>query len=188
MLLPSSLSKPTGTPCVTLSGEFVRKMKITPPFKINKAILVAVLCTALFFIASGIGLGVWHAGEMRQIVGNQFNSEQLVIAHNIRRFIERELGLLKKELGLLADALPSDVFQPEKAAESIWQSFGRVQESGVWRIVVVDRRRDALYAFMPYRHWTAGTISAAEREMLPDPAAPAGKKVRISRPGLSMNS
>lgn len=68
---------------------------------IRKNIFIIVCLTALIFLASGAVIGIWSAGEMKELVVEQFNEEQLVIARNVSNLIERELSFLKKEILLL---------------------------------------------------------------------------------------
>ena len=68
---------------------------------IRKNIIILVSLVATVFLTGGVWLGVWSARSMRESVVEQFNEEQLVIAHSVASLIERDLSLLKKEISLL---------------------------------------------------------------------------------------
>ena len=70
------------------------------------------------------------------MVGRQFNDEQLVVAHNVKKIIQREFDLLKKEVSLLSKEIPQGPFNPQKLRADIQKSFSRVLASGVRKIEI----------------------------------------------------
>ncbi|MCJ7830891.1 MAG: PAS domain S-box protein, partial [Desulfobacterales bacterium] len=145
-------------------------------------ILLAVAAITVVVLAVGLTLGLWSARDMRQLVAEQFNEEQMVIARNVSTLVERELGLLKKELLLLSRDLPPTPFDPEKTSGLIQGAFARVMESGVWKIIVEDPAEPSIFVFTPHQRWAR----QADADLAPRAAAPADTAadggIRISTP------
>jgi hypothetical protein len=59
--------------------------------RINKRVLVVVAGIALLFLGAGLALGLWTALEMRGLVGDQFNEQQLTLARHVSVLIENAL-------------------------------------------------------------------------------------------------
>ena len=137
--------------------------------KIARKALVAISVITLLFLAAGVALGVWTAAEMRDLVGHQFNEEQLALARHVSVLIERQMHFLERELLLLKRALALQKFDPEAYYREIQQSFQRVLESGVWKIEILDLNARREYIFMPYRHWTSVETPAERMTILPPP-------------------
>ncbi len=137
--------------------------------RINKKVLVIVAGIALLFVGAGLALGLWTALEMRDLVGNQFNEQQLMLARHVSVLLEKQMRFLEKELLLLKGALALQKFDPESYYKEIQQSFQRVLESGVWKIEILDLNARREYIFMPYRHWTWEETPAERMTILPPP-------------------
>ena len=88
--------------------------------------------------------------QMRTIVTDQFNQEQLVIARTVSQRIARELTLLKRELIILADCISAAPFGAKYQNEDIQRSFSKILESGVWKIEIVDFAVGRKRSFMPH--------------------------------------
>jgi two-component system NtrC family sensor kinase len=135
--------------------------------KIAKKVFIVVLIVALLFLGAGLVLGLWSAREMRQVVSDQFNQEQLVLARHVSVLIERQTQFLKKEILLLKEQIPPEGFDQEVAEGAVQRTFQRVLESGVWKIEIVDVKGGKEYIFMPYRHSTVLEDSAGRLSILP---------------------
>ena len=136
---------------------------------INKKVLVIVAGITLLFLGAGLALGLWTALEMRDLVGDQFNEQQLMLARHVSILVERQMHFLEKELLFLKRSLALQKFDPEAYAEEIQQSFQRVLDSGVWKIEILDLNGRSEYVFMPYRHWTRKETPAERMTGLPSP-------------------
>jgi two-component system, NtrC family, sensor kinase len=159
--------------------------------KITRKVLIAVSITAAFFLTAGLVLGLWSATELREVVGDQFNEQQLVIARHASVLIERQLQSLKKELLLLREQFPEAGFDPETMQEAVQRTFRRVLESGVWKIEVVDLDTRKGFTFMPFSHWAPRDVPSEKLEIpLPsDEPAEGGVWVtdpKIERHGISL--
>jgi two-component system, NtrC family, sensor kinase len=152
--------------------------------KITRKVLMAVSVTAAFFLAAGLVLGLWSAREMREVVGDQFNEQQLVIARHVSVLIERQIQFLKKELLLLRQKCPDEGFDPEEVQEAVQETFRRALESGVWKIEVVDLESRKGYTFMPFRHWAQIEVPAGKLPITPPHDEPAEDEVWVSDPQI----
>ena len=131
---------------------------------VEKQIILAVSGILVVLLSIGASLSAWSGEEVRRIVKDQFNAEQLVIARSVKSLIERELNLLKREIHLLSLEADGEGFSPEAMQRPIQMSFSRMMESGVRRIEIYNLEKDCLYVYMPYRQW----IVAQKDVSLPD--------------------
>jgi len=106
--------------------------------KIGKKVFITVSVVALIFLAAGAVLGIWSASEMRDLVGEQFNAQQLVLAGQVSTLIEKQIHFLERELLFLQKQFDPGTFAPEEHQDQIQQAFHRVLESGVWKIEILD--------------------------------------------------
>lgn len=149
---------------------------------LNKHLFYTIIAVALILLAVAFTLNLNSTQETRALVADQFNQEQLVIARNITARIERELGLVVKELMALSKTLSADPFLPAANADKIRQSFTGTAESGVYLIEVVDRRQGKSYGFTPFRPWVQKDISEEDLPFLNEIAARAGQAPWMSPP------
>jgi len=138
-----------------------------------------------------IWMGIKSGRQVRALVADQFNQEQLVIARNISLLVERELNLLKREIRLLGKNISADPFDPGDCQAKIQESFPHVIENGVLRMEVADLAGGNSYIFLPY---TQSSIHASAPDTLTElqPENRPRRDVAISRPkirpyGLSLN-
>ena len=66
--------------------------------RIAKKVLFIVSVTTVLFLAAGLALGLWTALEMRDLVSDQFNEQQLMLAQHVSILIEKQMHFLEKEL------------------------------------------------------------------------------------------
>jgi PAS domain S-box-containing protein len=88
----------------------------------------------------------WSIREMSKIVRGQFNKEQMVIAHNVKNFIEREFSFLKREMESLAGELESG----EDPDRKILLTLSHVIESGIIKIEFHDRDAGIVHIGYPF--------------------------------------
>ena len=113
-------------------------------------VIAAAIITAVVIMIAGVGVSVWLESETRKAIARQFNAEQLSVARNIRRFVELELSLIKKELVLLTRNLRTQTVGGDRFPAAIRDSFHRVVENGVQKIEILnieDRRRTVYIPF-----------------------------------------
>jgi PAS domain S-box-containing protein len=135
--------------------------------KIGKKVFIIVSVVALIFLAAGAVLGIWSAREMKELVGEQFNAQQLVLARQVSTLIEKQIHFLERELLFLQKQLDSGAFTPEAHHEQIQQAFHRVLESGVWKIEILDQSAQREYIFLPYKQWSMRDIPQERLSVIP---------------------
>ncbi len=108
--------------------------------------IIIVILTALVFVAASGVMSQWSIEEMTQIMRHQFNQEQMVIARNIKHFIEREFAFINREMRILAHELETDGNR-EKALQS---SLARMVECGISKIQFYDQDRGMVYSGYPF--------------------------------------
>ncbi|WP_300455781.1 ATP-binding protein [Desulfobacula sp.] len=123
----------------TLSQRYKR-----PGTEKNSVMIVAL--TALIFVAASAVMSQWSIREMSKIVRRQFNEEQMVIAHNVKNFIEREFSFLIREMENLSNELERNE-DPEREIQS---TLAHVIESGISKIEFHDRDAGIIYTGYPF--------------------------------------
>jgi two-component system NtrC family sensor kinase len=134
---------------------------------IERNVVVIVSAIALLFLAAGALIGIWSAGEMRDLVGEQFNAQQLVLARNVSTLIEKQMHFLERELLFLQKHFDPKRFEPEAYHDQVQQAFHRVLESGVWKMEILDLNRQRDYVFLPYKTWSVTDIPPERLAVLP---------------------
>ena len=152
--------------------------------KVEKNIVAIVISAAIFFLAAGAVLGLLNAGKIREIVKDQFNEEQIVIARHVSGLIVRDINFLKKEILLLRKYISKKPFDPSVHQEIIQQSLSRVLERGVWKVEVVDLIKQKRYAYVPYRQWTVEQTQNEILDDLPPLTAMDNENAWVSRPAF----
>jgi two-component system, NtrC family, sensor kinase len=103
-------------------------------------LMVVVLLTAAFI------LGFWSLKRTQDIVADDFQQQQLILARTAARQIEDGLAFLRRELKILAFS-PAIQYLEEVAWENRMQvSFGELSQLGVTAIVRI--RHDGHWAYM----------------------------------------
>mgnify|MGYP001157877783 CR=1 FL=1 len=127
------------------------------------AMLVGV---AMLVILVGTGGNIWFGRTAGQIARDQFNAEQLVVARNVRYWVERQMAALGKELELLAKKAENGASDPRTLQPLLQPAFERVVGLGVDRIELVDPRRREKYTYYPFR------LNPERSPLSPDDEAP----------------
>jgi PAS domain S-box-containing protein len=135
--------------------------------KTGKKVFSIVSAVALIFLAAGAVLGIWSASEMKELVGEQFNAQQLVLARQVSTLIEKQIHFLERELLFLQKQFDSGTFKAEAHHDQIQQAFHRVLESGVWKIEILDLSAQREYIFLPYKHWSMRDIPQERLSVIP---------------------
>ncbi|MDF1590310.1 MAG: ATP-binding protein [Desulfobacterales bacterium] len=154
------------------------------PPGIHKRIFITVTIATLVLLAFALVMGLKSTRQTRDLVTEQFNQQQLIIARNVSLLIERELDFLKKEIKLLSKDISAEPFEPTANLEIIQKSFHRVIESGVWRIEVADLHSRNSYRYLPYSRWSVTEDADDIQIKLPTSDQPAGSDAVISQPQI----
>jgi PAS domain S-box-containing protein len=121
--------------------------------KINKKIIIALLFATALLLAAGALMDLWYNREMKKAARQQFNAQQMVIAHNIKNSITDKIDFLKKEILLTSKKIPAGPFDPRIAETYISENLYRVSERGVLFIEITDLPARKSYIYALHRHW-----------------------------------
>ena len=147
----------------------------------EKSIVIIVTLTALIFVAASAVMSQWSIREMSKIVRGQFNGEQMVIAHNVKNFIERECSFLKREMRILSKEL-ENYKDPYRAIRS---TLVRLVECGVSAIEFHDMEAGILYSGHPFRKEVSRSL-LEESSFLPfDFDLEKTNQLRVSKPQIT---
>jgi two-component system, NtrC family, sensor kinase len=150
--------------------------------RFKKSMLVLVALSATLLLAGGTLLNVWLGRATRQVVKDQFNEEQLVVARSVKYWIERQLGFLEKELLIAARNIESAAMAPQALYYNLQPAFERVVELGVAKIELFDREQGLKHTFYPYRQPTHTTTDAFPFPDNPESASNGGRTIFVSSP------
>jgi two-component system, NtrC family, sensor kinase len=109
------------------------------PFLVSKHALALLLAINLLLLGTSIYLGIKSAGQMRQIVREDFNQQQLVLARHTASMLEQDLNFLKRELSTLNFSPSIQYVEKLTWANRMRATLASVREEGVVEI----RRLDA---------------------------------------------
>jgi len=157
-------------------------MPTTRFWKFRKKIILLVSITALILIFTAALLNLQASEEMRSLVAEQFNQEQLVIARHIGRSIEKELNFFKTELSLLNNNIRAHPFRSKAAFDRVQETLSHITHGGVSRIEIIDRDKKEIYLFRPNSRWSVLKTEDEALEALKKVSAPDIENTRISQP------
>ena len=109
------------------------------PFLVTRHALALILVINLLLLGISIYLGVKSANQMREIVKEDFNQQQLVLAQHTAGLLEQDLHFLKRELSTLNFSPSIQYLEPLTWANRMRATLSSVREDGVVEI----RRFDA---------------------------------------------
>jgi PAS domain S-box-containing protein len=113
--------------------------------------ILLVVLSALVLMAAATCLNALFGRSARQVVRDQFNEEQLVVARNIKYWIENRLEFLARELISAAERLEGVGGDASASCTALQPCFDRVMELGVGEIELQDRVRKRIHSFYPSR-------------------------------------
>ena len=145
----------------------------------GKRMVFFIGLTALVLLGMGTFINVWFGSAARQVVKDQFNEEQLIVARGIKYWIERQVVFLEREMLLVAKNLPETSPEPQGLSDFLQPCFDRVKELGVRKIELFDTRRGRSYTCYPNRNHPETTGAAL-------PAEPGHAREGVNGPGISV--
>jgi ABC-type dipeptide/oligopeptide/nickel transport system permease component len=101
------------------------------PFLVTRHALALILVINLLLLGISIYLGVKSANQMRQIVKEDFNQQQLVLAQHTAGLLEQDLHFLKSELSTLNFSPSIQYLEPLTWANRMRATLSSVREDGV---------------------------------------------------------
>jgi two-component system NtrC family sensor kinase len=109
------------------------------PFLVSRHALALLLALNLVLLGISIYLGFVSAGQMRQIVKDDFNQQQLVLARQSASLLEQDLDFLKRELSTLNFSPSVQYLEPLTWANRLRATLSSVREEGVVEIRRLNR-------------------------------------------------
>jgi len=100
---------------------------------------VAIAMSAL--LGAVLMLGLMSSKKVKEVVTNDFNQQQLLLAQHAARQIENELNTLKRELSLLSLSPSLQYFETVWLGKRMEISFSRIKEEGALEIRYIESAR-----------------------------------------------
>jgi two-component system, NtrC family, sensor kinase len=120
-----------------------RKLMRRFPFLASRSALALLLGVNFALLGISIYLGLKSAGQMKEIVKEDFNQQQLVLAKHTASLLEQDINFLKRELSTLNFSPSMQYLEPLSWANRMRATLASVREEGVVEIVRItaDGRR-----------------------------------------------
>ena len=124
------------------------------PFLASQHALALLLAVNLALLGTSIYLGLMSANQMREIVKEDFNQQQLVLARHTASLLEQDINFLKRELSTLNFSPSIQYLEPLTWANRMRATLASVREEGVVEILRLEPgRQPGLPGGQPGR-WT----------------------------------
>ncbi len=104
------------------------------PFLVSRHALAIILVVNALLLGTSIYLGVKSANQMLEIVKEDFNQQQLVLAQHTAGLLEQDLNFLKRELSTLNFSPSIQYLEPLSWANRMRATLSSVREEGVVEI------------------------------------------------------
>jgi two-component system NtrC family sensor kinase len=105
------------------------------PFLASRYALALLLGVNFVLLGISIYLGLKSANQMREIVKEDFNQQQLVLARHTASLLEQDIHFLKRELSTLNFSPSIQYLEPLSWANRMRATLASVREEGVVEIV-----------------------------------------------------
>ncbi|MCX5888301.1 MAG: ATP-binding protein [Deltaproteobacteria bacterium] len=115
------------------------------PFMISRHALALMLVVNLTLLGTSIYLGIKSANQMREIVKEDFNQQQLVLARHTASLLEQDINFLKRELSTLNFSPSIQYLEPLTWANRMRATLASVREEGLVEILRVDAAGQRAY-------------------------------------------
>jgi two-component system NtrC family sensor kinase len=109
------------------------------PFLVSQHALGLLVAVNLILLGTSIYLGLKSANQMREIVKEDFNQQQLVLAQHTASLLEQDINFLKRELSTLNFSPSIQYLEPLTWANRLRATLSSVKEEGVVEIVRLNR-------------------------------------------------
>ena len=133
------------------------------PFLISRHALALMLAVNLILLGTSIYLGFKSANQMREIVKEDFNQQQLVLARHTASLLEQNINFLKRELSTLNFSPSIQYLEPLTWANRMRATLASVREEGLVEILRIDAagQRAHLVDGRGLDHITTGSFTEA---------------------------
>lgn len=114
-------------------------------FLLSRHMVPLILVGVLVLLGISLYLGFKSADQMRQIVREDFNQQQLVLAQHTASLLEQDIGFLKRELRILNHSASIQYLEALTWADRMRVTLSSVREEGVVEIRRINRAGDKAY-------------------------------------------
>ncbi len=115
------------------------------PFLITRHALALLLALNVALLGISIYLGLMSAKQMLEIVKEDFNQQQLVLARHTASLLEQDINFLKRELNTLNYSPAIQYLEPLTWANRMRATLASVREEGVVEIFRIDAKDRRAY-------------------------------------------
>ncbi|MDD3581107.1 MAG: ATP-binding protein [Desulfobacca sp.] len=114
-------------------------------FLLSRYAIIVILVGVLVLLGISIYLGLKSAGQMRQIVKEDFNQQQLVLAKHTAGLLEQDIEFLKRELRILNHSASVQYSESLTWASRMRVTLSSVRDDGVVEIRRINREGDKAF-------------------------------------------
>jgi two-component system NtrC family sensor kinase len=107
--------------------------------------LTAMIIITLLLLATSLYLGYVSADQMRRIIKEDFNQQQLILARHAAFILEQDIDFLKRELNTLNFSATVEYLEPLSWANRLRVTLSSVREDGVVEIRRVNAEGNRAY-------------------------------------------
>jgi two-component system, NtrC family, sensor kinase len=115
------------------------------PFLASRYALALLLGVNFALLGISIYLGLMSSNQMKEIVKEDFNQQQLVLAKHTASLLEQDINFLKRELSTLNFSPSVQYLEPLSWANRLRATLASVREEGVVEIVRINAAGDRSY-------------------------------------------
>jgi two-component system NtrC family sensor kinase len=114
-------------------------------FLLSKYALLLMAVITILLLATGFYLGYMSADQMRRIIKEDFNQQQLMLARHTANILEQDIDFLKRELTTLNFSAAVEYLEPLSWANRLRVTLSSVREDGVVEIRRLNRDGSRAY-------------------------------------------
>ncbi len=108
-------------------------------FLLSKYALLLLAVVTVLLLAASFYLGYMSADQMRRIIKEDFNQQQLMLARHTANILEQDIDFLKRELTTLNFSAAVEYLEPLSWANRLRVTLSSVREDGVVEIRRINR-------------------------------------------------
>ncbi len=113
--------------------------------QLSRYALTAMIIITLLLLATSLYLGFVSADQMRRIIKEDFNQQQLILARHTAFILEQDIDFLKRELNTLNFSAAVEYLEPLSWANRLRVTLSSVREDGVVEIRRVNAEGNRAY-------------------------------------------
>ena len=111
----------------------------------SKKFILGIGFFTVVLLLAGVVVGFYSLKNMKEIVSDQFNRQQLVLAEHAARQIENQFQLITQELAILNQSPSVQYLEKVSWANRIGITLSMIKETGLLEIGRVDEKGQTLY-------------------------------------------